>query len=191
MPFSAANEPRRRPTQPNLSAALASLFALPLPRLSNRNRQARSRTAPTFQRRNGFLWIYVREVMRKSVRFAALSVGALFVSALLVRPIGDDIHGAPSYLPGLLVVLVLGVYHAVTRKPDRFTVLAAAGAYFTALFFRTIDNELCHYMTIGTRWIWHILIGLVTYLVMRSLIITFAFRNDPARTKASAPARVP
>ena len=35
----------------NLSTALASLFALPLPRLSDRNRQASSRPAPAFQRR--------------------------------------------------------------------------------------------------------------------------------------------
>lgn len=118
----------------------------------------------------GFLWIYVRKVMGRGPVFAVLSLGAFFLSALLVQPIGDDIHGAPSYLPGLLLVLVLGLYHAVQHKPSRFTLLAAAGTYFTALFFRTIDNELCHYMTIGTHWIWHILIALVTYLVMHSLI---------------------
>ena len=122
----------------------------------------------------GFLWLYVRKVMGKSVGFAALSLGAFFLSALLVRPIGDAVHGAPSYLPGLLVVLVLGLYHAIQQKPSRFTLLAAAGSYFTALFFRTIDNELCHYMTIGTHFIWHILIALVTYLAMRSLMLSLA-----------------
>jgi hypothetical protein len=49
----------------------------------------------------GFLWLYVRNVMGKSVGFAALSLGAFFLSALLVRPIGDAVHGAPSYLPWL------------------------------------------------------------------------------------------
>jgi hypothetical protein len=122
----------------------------------------------------GFLWLYLRDVMGKSVGFAALSLGAFFLSAVLVQPIGDAVHGAPSYLPGLLVVLVLGLYHAIQRKPSRFTLLAAAGSYFAALFFRTIDNELCHYMTIGTHFIWHILIALVTYLAMRSLILSLA-----------------
>jgi hypothetical protein len=64
--------------------------------------------------------------------------------------------------------------HAIQNKPERFTLLAGAGTYFTALFFRTIDNELCHYMTIGTHWIWHMLIALVTYLAMRSLILRLA-----------------
>lgn len=122
----------------------------------------------------GFLWIYVREVMGKSAGFAALCEGAFFLSAVAVQPIGDDIHGAPSYLPGLLVVLVLGLYHLFENKPERFTLLAGAGTYFAALFFRTIDNELCHYMTIGTHWIWHSLIALVTYLAMRSLILSLA-----------------
>ena len=110
--------------------------------------------------------------MGKGVGFAALSVGAFLGSAFLVRPIGDALHGAPSYLPGLLVVLVIGLYHAVQQKPSRFTPLIAAGVYFTALFFRTIDLELCHFMTIGTHFIWHTLIGLVTYLAMRTLILS-------------------
>ena len=122
----------------------------------------------------GFLWLYVRNVMGKGVGFASLCMGAFFLSAVLVQPIGDDIHGAPSYLPGLLVLLGLGLYHAMRNKPSRFTLLAGAGTYFTALFFRTIDNELCHYMTIGTHWIWHSLIALVTYLAMRGLILSLA-----------------
>jgi hypothetical protein len=132
----------------------------------------------------GFLWLYVRKVMGKGAGFAALSVGAFFVSAVLVKPIGDAIHGAPSYLPGLLVVLVLGLYHAIQQKPSRFTLLAAAGTYFTALFFRTIDDELCHYMTIGTHFIWHTLIGLVTYLAMRSLILCLPSRDREDRPVA-------
>ena len=133
-----------------------------------------------------FIWVYTRDVMGKGPGFAVLSVGALVLSAVLVKPIGDAVHGAPSYLPGLLAVLILGLYHAIQRKPSRFTLLAAAGAYFSALFFRTIDLELCHYMTIGTHWIWHSLIGLVTYLVMRSLILSVAPNMDAGRPAVSA-----
>ena len=129
-----------------------------------------------------FLWVYTRNIMSKGPGFAALSVGALVLGAVLVKPIGSEIHGAPSYLPGLLAVLVVGLYHAKNRKSSRFTLLAAAGTYFSALFFRTIDLELCHYMTIGTHWIWHSLIGLVTYLAMRGLILTLAARRVTGET---------
>src|SRR5687767_3031170 len=123
-----------------------------------------------------FIWLYTRKVMEKGAGFAALSVAAFPLATLLVRPFSEALHGAPAYTPGLLVVLVLGGYHAVKKEPSRFSLLAAAGVYFTALFFRTIDLELCHYMTIGTHFIWHTLIGLVTYLAMRSLILSLAPR---------------
>lgn len=121
-----------------------------------------------------FIWLYTRRVMGKGRGFAALSVAAFPLATFLVSPFDEALHGAPAYSPGLLVVLVLGAYHAMKKMPSRFTLLATGGVYFTALFFRTIDLELCHYMTIGTHFIWHTLIGLVTYLAMRSLILTLA-----------------
>ena len=121
-----------------------------------------------------FIWLYTRNVMGMGRGLAALSVATFPLATFLVRPFSEALHGAPAYTPGLAVVLVLGAYHAVTEKPSRFTLLATAGVYFTALFFRTIDLELCHYMPIGTHFIWHTLIGLVTYLAMRSLILSLA-----------------
>lgn len=123
-----------------------------------------------------FIWLYTRNVMGKGVGFAVLSVAAFPLATFLVSPVSEALHGAPAYSPGLLVVLVLGGYHALEEKPSRFTLLAAGGVYFVALFFRTIDLELCHFMTIGTHFIWHTLIGLVTYLAMRSLILSLASR---------------
>jgi hypothetical protein len=46
------------------------------------------------------------------------------------------------------------------------------GRLLAALFFRTIDNEVCPVLPIGTHFLWHVLIGLVTYLAMRSLILS-------------------
>jgi hypothetical protein len=68
----------------------------------------------------------------------------------------------------------LGLFHARERRVARFTLLAAAGVYLAALFFRTIDNEVCPVLPIGTHFLWHILIGLVTYLAMRTLILSTA-----------------
>lgn len=133
-----------------------------------------------------FVWLYTRQVMEQGAGLAVLGIAAFFLGIVLVRPIGDDLHGAPSYLPALLVVLGGGVYHALRPRPARFTLLAAAGAYFTALFFRTIDNELCHYMTIGTHWIWHLLVGLVTYLSMRTLILSLAADEETSAASGMA-----
>ena len=67
---------------------------------------------------------------------------------------------------------MLGVFHARERTVARFTLLAAAGVYLAARFFRTIDNEVCPVLPIGTHFLWHLLIGLVTYLAMRSLMLS-------------------
>ncbi len=94
------------------------------------------------------------------------------MGTFLAFPFAGVLHGSLVYTPGLLVTLVLGVFHARERMIARFTLLAAAGVYLAALFFRTIDNEVCLVLPIGTHFLWHLLIGLVTYLAMRCLILS-------------------
>lgn len=117
-----------------------------------------------------FIWLYTRNVIRMRPQFAVASAAAFLVATFLVIPLSGVLHGALVYMPGLVVTLVLGVLHARERRVERYTLLAAAGVYFAALFFRTIDNEVCPVLPIGTHFLWHILIGLVTYLAMRPLI---------------------
>jgi Ceramidase len=119
-----------------------------------------------------YIWLYTRNVIGMRSLFAVASVAAFLLGTFLVIPYSDVLHGALVYSPGLMVALVLGVFHATERTVARFTVLAAAGVYMAALFFRTIDNEVCSVLPIGTHFLWHILIGLVTYLAMRSLILS-------------------
>ncbi len=122
-----------------------------------------------------FIWLYTRNVIGMRSLFAGASVAAFLLGSFLVIPFSNVLHGAPVYTPGLMVALVLGAFHAThatERMVARFTLLAAAGVYAAALFFRTIDNEVCPVLPIGTHFLWHILIGLVTYLAMRSLILS-------------------
>ena len=119
-----------------------------------------------------YIWLYTRDVIGMRSQFAVASVAAFLAGTFLVIPYSDVLHGAFVYVPGLIVTLVLGVFHAIERRVARFILLAAAGVYLAALFFRTIDNEVCPVLPIGTHFLWHILIGLVTYLAMRSLILS-------------------
>ena len=121
-----------------------------------------------------FIWLYTRNVAGMRPPFAAASAAAFLLATFLVIPLSGVLHGALVYTPGLIVTLVLGVFHARKRTVARFTLLAAAGVYLAALFFRTIDNEVCPVLPIGTHFLWHLLIGLVTYLAMRSLILSTA-----------------
>ena len=121
-----------------------------------------------------YIWLYVRNVIGMRPPFAVASAAAFLLATLLAFPFAGVLHGAFVYTPGLVVTLVLGLFHARERRVARFTLLAAAGVYLAALFFRTIDNEVCPVLPIGTHFLWHILIGLVTYLAMRPLILSTA-----------------
>jgi hypothetical protein len=119
-----------------------------------------------------YIWLYARNVIGMRSRFAVASAAAFVLGTFFVILYSHVLHGALVYVPGLMVALVLGVFHATERMVARFTLLAAAGVYMAALFFRTIDNEVCPVLPIGTHFLWHILIGLVTYLAMRCLILS-------------------
>ena len=121
-----------------------------------------------------FIWLYTRNVAGMRPLFTVASVAAFLSATFLAFPFAGVLHGAPVYTPGLVVTLVLGAFHARERRVARFTLLAAAGVYLVALFFRTIDNEVCPVLPIGTHYLWHLLIGLVTYLAMRPLILSTA-----------------
>jgi hypothetical protein len=119
-----------------------------------------------------FIWLYARNVIGMRSLFAVASAAAYLLATFSFIQYSEVLHGALVYVPGLMVALVLGVFHARERMVARFTLLAAAGVYVAALFFRTIDNEVCPVLPIGTHFLWHILIGFVTYLVMRALILS-------------------
>ena len=121
-----------------------------------------------------FIWLYTRNVLGMRSLFAVASVAAFLLATFLAFPFSGVLHGVIVYSPGLIVTLVLGVLHAREQRSARFTLLAAAGVYLAALFFRTIDNEVCPVLPIGTHFLWHLLIGLVTYLAIRSLILSVA-----------------
>ena len=119
-----------------------------------------------------YIWLYARNVIGMRSLFAVACAAAFVLGTFFFIQYADVLHGALVYVPGLMVALVLGVFHARQRRVARFTLLAAAGVYVAALFFRTIDNEVCPVLAIGTHFLWHILIGVVTYLAMRSLILS-------------------
>ena len=90
-----------------------------------------------------YIWLYARNVVGMRPLFAAASAAAFLLATFVAIPFSGVLHGAFVYTPGLVVTLVLGLFHARERRVARFTLLAAAGVYLAALFFRTIDNEVC------------------------------------------------
>ncbi len=108
--------------------------------------------------------------------FAVAAIVAFLLASTLAQGFTDVLHGALSYTPALILLLVLGVFHARERAAARFSLLAAAGVYALALVFRTRDREVCSAFPIGTHFLWHSLNGLAAYLAMRCVIVSRASR---------------
>lgn len=125
-----------------------------------------------------YVWLYARRVMAVGPLFAALFVFLFVSTTYLTLQYASLLHGAPVYTPGLVVVFLVGLYHLATQKPAKLTLIAAAGVYLIALFFRTIDNEVCPVWPLGTHFIWHSLIGFVTYIAARGLILAWRLKDQ-------------
>ena len=99
------------------------------------------------------------------VAFAIAAAGGAQLPALL--------NGFLGYIPALVTLVVLGLYHFVERQHARRALLAAAGAFIVSLFFRSIDLAACEQISIGTHFLWHALNGGVVYLAMRGLVLNW------------------
>ena len=125
-----------------------------------------------------FFWLYMRSVAHLPIPLALGAIVAFLVASTLAQRFANVLHGALYYTPALVLILALGVYHAREQAASRWTLLAAGGVYALALFFRTIDLEVCSAIPIGTHFLWHSLNGLAVYLAMRCLILSRASRPD-------------
>jgi hypothetical protein len=118
-----------------------------------------------------FIWLYARNVIGMRPPFAAASAAAFLVATLLAFPFRRRPPRGPRLYPRPDSHAGAGGVPREGTGVARFTLLAAAGVYLAALFFRTIDNEVCPVLPIGTHFVWHLLIGLVTYLRCAALIL--------------------
>jgi len=101
-------------------------------------------------------------------------------------------NGSGLYVPVLL--LIAGVTAALAASRDRelagyWPAFAVAGAVFAGgLVARTIDQEVCGSVPIGTHFIWHTLTGCLLFLVGRALVRRWRSLADAdERSSAAVP----
>ena len=79
-------------------------------------------------------------------------------------------------------VIGLGVFAAVLgfKRDTHWTHFAMAGAFFAlSLSLRGLDRDVCDYVPVGTHFLWHLLNGVVLYLVSRTLMARPHQRSHP------------
>ena len=73
-----------------------------------------------------------------------------------------------------LLTVALIVFAILTRRrghPAAPWVLAATGVFLLSLTMRTMDQAVCPWLPMGTHYFWHLLNGLLVYLIVRGLLV--------------------
>jgi hypothetical protein len=107
-----------------------------------------------------------------TLRFApALGVLAAFIVASqawsYALPAGF-LNGSGEYLPPFAGLVAIG--SLARRDIDRRRVLVAAAVFVVSLVCRTVDQAVCGAFPLGTHFAWHLLNGVMLYLLLRAAI---------------------
>jgi hypothetical protein len=119
---------------------------------------------------HGYLYVALRRFVRLRAAVALTIVAGFFLLAQgldAVLPHGL-LNGSVGYLPALGAMLAVGWW--VRETPAGRAVLRAAAMFAVSLGFRTIDNDVCAMLPLGTHAAWHALNAVVLYLLLRAAI---------------------
>ena len=112
---------------------------------------------------------------------AALMVTAAFYFASWV--FGQSLppefmNGSGNYLPVFIALLGVGSLLMVRNHPAGPWLAGAAGIFLFSLTFRTIDNAICSLLPIGVHYFWHVLNGIMLFLLLEAGV-RFGRREAP------------
>jgi len=100
-----------------------------------------------------------------AVLFAAASIGT---SRLLPA---HTLNGSAAYLPNLLTLLAVSVYLRMRDAPAWRGFALATIVFTVALMLRTLDRTWCSMLPFGTHFLWHLLTGVLLWLVSKELTL--------------------
>jgi hypothetical protein len=119
-----------------------------------------------------FVWCYARQIVVLN-RLLSTVIAVFLVGTQVSLQYSETLNGLLSYLPSLVMLFAAGIYHLVTCKCERFSIILAATVFLPAVILRTIDLAVCGAIPIGTHFLWHLLSALVLYLAMRGLVLNW------------------
>lgn len=83
----------------------------------------------------------------------------------------DTLNGSLFYLPtGVLLFTITLILWLQNQPIVKYYFLAGSITFVIAIVFRTIDLSVCNSFSIGTHFVWHILIAITIFMLMSGLI---------------------
>lgn len=128
-----------------------------------------------------YLWVAMRRTLVLRVRNAALWL-LLFTllssqaNHLPAEYADYSFNGSINYFPALFALFAIGGALAGRHSPAAPLILTAALLFVVSLVFRSIDYATCPSFALGTHFLWHLINGVVLYLLVKAILVS------PAKT---------
>jgi len=124
-----------------------------------------------------YLWLYTDKIINLNSNSTTGLLVLYVVAAYFGRQFPQVLNGSLIYAPAFLMLVGLGFYHYLNRKKERLILLVSLGVLMLSLLFRSIDTAICPYFPIGTHFLWHLLNGLLTYMLVRGLLVNVIIKK--------------
>lgn len=89
----------------------------------------------------------------------------------------EVLNGSAGYIPPFAALTAMGGAMVMRKHPGADLMLIAAAVFAVSLTFRTIDQMVCAWLSIGSHFLWHTLNGVALYLVGKAYMQ--ARRGEP------------
>lgn len=118
-----------------------------------------------------YLWVGLRRLLGFGALKTALLLLVFAAAAVLTSwtPDAYRFNGSVAYFPCLaaIVLIALNLPRGHAARPP---ILQAAAIFALSLTFRSLDMAVCPGLAIGTHFLWHLLNGVVLYLLVKPLL---------------------
>lgn len=118
-----------------------------------------------------YLWAAMRSLLAwRTVTSAVCLIGFVIVAMQMSNvPPEYSFNGSVSYFPCLAALFIIGTLLWIKKHPSAKFILGGAACFTASLNFRSVDYLVCPSFAIGSHFMWHVLNGVLLYLLVRAL----------------------
>jgi hypothetical protein len=120
-----------------------------------------------------FLYGFLRHAVFAPA-WAALAAAAAFAMVSYAFPRlfpPGTLNGSTAYVPNLVGLLAMAAWLVWRQAPAAHMFGLASVAFCISLTLRTVDQEICARFPLGTHFLWHLLNGLLLWIVSREMLL--------------------
>jgi len=124
-----------------------------------------------------YLFLYLTRIARLPLPVTLASLIVFMALIVLSGNFPGIFNGSLMYAPAFLALFTIGLLHFLQRRKESRLLLTAAFIFLLSLTFRSLDMVVCPVFRPGTHFLWHILNGLLMYLLLRVFILNTRSEN--------------